>query len=111
MRKYTRHVTWSQVQHQIHYVSLEEVSEKYFYEKQFTTVTTHKNVQKYYNEKCTYNVNTHCSLFYALKVWICLNVTQKRSLIFCLIKLLFLKIRCLVNVTVSLEANLEVQGW
>ena len=40
------------------------------YDKQFTT---HKNVQNYYNEKCTYNVNTHCNLLYALKVWTCLN--------------------------------------
>ena len=28
-----------------------EVSKKN-YDKQFTTVTTHKNVQTYYNEKC-----------------------------------------------------------
>ena len=39
------------VKHQIHYASLEEVSKKN-YDKQFTTVTTHKNVQNYYNEKC-----------------------------------------------------------
>ena len=39
---------------------------KIFYDKQFTAVTTHKNVQKYYNEKCSYNANTHCSLLYAL---------------------------------------------
>ena len=31
--------------------------------KQFTTVTTHKNVQNYYNEKCTYNVN-HTAICY-----------------------------------------------
>ena len=36
----------------MHYASLEEVSKKN-YDKQFTTVTTHKNVQNYYNEKCT----------------------------------------------------------
>ena len=30
---------------------------------------------------------------------------------FCLIKLLFTKARCLINVNVSLEANLEGQGW
>ena len=29
---------------------------------------------------------------------------------FCLIKLLFIKVRCLINVNVSLEANLEGQG-
>ena len=28
-----------------------ELSKK-IYDKQFTTVTTHKNVQNYYNEKC-----------------------------------------------------------
>ena len=38
------------------------------YDKQFTTVTTHENVQNYYNEKCTDNVNTHCNLLYAPKV-------------------------------------------
>ena len=35
------------------------VNWKIFCDKQFTTVTLHKNVQNYYNEKCTYNVNTH----------------------------------------------------
>ena len=30
---------------------IEELSKKN-YDKQFTTVTTHKNVQNYYNEKC-----------------------------------------------------------
>ena len=44
---------------------------KNFYDKKFTTVTTHKNVQNYYNEKCTYNVNTHWNLLYALKTWNC----------------------------------------
>ena len=63
------------VKHQIHYASLEEVSKKN-YDKQFTTVTTHKNVQNYYNEKCTYNVNTHCNLLYALKIRNCLNFIQ-----------------------------------
>ena len=29
----------------------------------------------------------------------------------CLIKLLFIKVRCLINVNVSLEANIEGQGW
>ena len=46
------------VKHQIYYASLEEVSKKK-YDKQFTTVTTHKNAQNYYNEKCTYNVIIH----------------------------------------------------
>ena len=38
----------------MHYASLEEVSKKKFMAKQFTIVTTHKNVQNYYNENCTY---------------------------------------------------------
>ena len=33
------------------YASLEELRKKN-YEKQFTAVTTHKNVQNYYNKKC-----------------------------------------------------------
>ena len=33
------------------------------YGKQFTTVTTHKNVQNYCNGKCTYNVIIHRNLF------------------------------------------------
>ena len=54
---------------------------KKIYNKQFTTVMTHKNVQNYYNEKCTYNVSTHCNLLYALKVWNCLNFIHTRRLI------------------------------
>ena len=50
------------------------------YDKQFTTVTTHKNVQNYYNEKCTYNIITHWNLLYALTLWNCLNFIQKRIL-------------------------------
>ena len=80
MRKYPIYVTWAQGKHQIHYASLEEVSKK-IYGKQFTTVTTHKNVQNYDNEKCTYNVIIHCNLLYAQKIWNCLNFTQKRRLI------------------------------
>ena len=49
------------VKHQIHYASLEEVV-KNFYEKQFTTVTTHKNVQNHYNEKRTDNANTQMQI-------------------------------------------------
>ena len=37
------------------------------HDKQFTTVTTHKNIPNYYNEKCTYNVNTQCNLLYTLR--------------------------------------------
>ena len=95
--------------HQIHYASLEEV--KKIYGKRFTTVTTHKNVQNHYNEKWTYNVNTHYNLPYALKIWNCLNFIRKTRLIFSLIKLLFIKVRCLINVNVSIEATLEGQGW
>ena len=68
------------VKGQIHYASLEEVKKNY--DKQFTTVTTHKNPQNYYSEKCAHNVNTHCNLLYALKVWNCLNFIRKRRLSF-----------------------------
>ena len=81
------------------------------YDKQFTTVTTHKNVKNYYNEICTYNVKTHCNLLYSLKVWNCLNYSKERTNFFYLIKLLFIKVRRLINVNVGLEANLEGQGW
>ena len=91
------------------HASLEEVSKKN-YDKKFTTVTTHKNVQNYYNEKCTYNIITHWNLLYALKIWNYLNFFQKRRLIFfCLIKLLFIRVRCIINV--SYDVNLEGQGW
>ena len=67
------------VKHKIHHASLKEA--KKIYDKQFTTVITHKNVQNYYNEKCTYNVNTHCNLLYARKVWNCLSFIRMRTLI------------------------------
>ena len=60
-----------------------ELSKK-IYDKQFTTVTAHKNVQNYYNEKCTCNVNTHWNLLFALKIWNCLNFIQMRRLFFLL---------------------------
>ena len=47
------------------------VNKLFIYEKQFATVTAQKNIQNYYNEKCTYNIHTHCSLLYVLKVWNC----------------------------------------
>ena len=72
----------NRVKHQIHYPSPEEVSKKNFYDKQFTTVTGHKNVQNYYSEECTYNVNTHWNLLFTLKVWNCLNFIRKRRLFF-----------------------------
>ena len=34
-----------------------------------------------------------------------------KFLFFCLIKLLFIKVRCLINVNVSLEDNREGKGW
>ena len=37
--------------------------------------------------------------------------SQEKTNFFCLIKLLFIKVRCLINVNVSLEANIEGQGW
>ena len=57
------------------------------------------------NEKCTCNVYTHCNLLYALKVRNCLNfkiVSKEKTNFFCLIKLLFIKVRCLINVNVRL---------
>ena len=65
----------------------------------------------------TYNVNRHCNLLYAVKVWNCLNFIRKRRQFFFLgggggwlIKLLFIKERGLINVNVNLEGNLEGQG-
>ena len=63
------------------------------------------------NEKCTYNVNAHCTLLNVLKVWNCLNFIGKRRNFFSLIKLLFIKVRCLMNVNVSFVANFQGQGW
>ena len=36
---------------------------------------------------------------------------KEKTNLFCLIQLLFIKVKCLINVFVSLEANLEGQGW
>ena len=36
---------------------------------------------------------------------------QEKANFFCIIKLLFIKVRCLINANVSLEAILEGQGW
>ena len=36
---------------------------------------------------------------------------EKANFFFCLIKLLFIKVRCLININVGLEATLEGQGW
>ena len=65
----------------MHYASLEEVSKKN-YDQQFTTVTTHKDVQNYYNGKCTYNVVIHWNLLYALKIWNYLKFIVKKRLFF-----------------------------
>ena len=69
------------------------------------------NLQDYYSEKCTYNINTHCNLVYARKIWNYLNFIRKRMLFFFVIKLLFIKVRCLINVNVSLKATFEGQRW
>ena len=37
--------------------------------------------------------------------------SKEKTNFFCLIKLLFVKVRCLINVNNSLEAILEGQGW
>ena len=37
--------------------------------------------------------------------------SKEKTDLFRLIKLLFIKVRCLINVNVSLEAILEGQGW
>ena len=37
--------------------------------------------------------------------------SKEKAKIFSLIKLLPIKVRCLISVNVSLEANLEGQGW
>ena len=36
---------------------------------------------------------------------------KEKTNFFCLIKLLFIKVKCQINVFVSLEANLVGQGW
>ena len=37
--------------------------------------------------------------------------SKEKAIFFCLMKLLFIKVRCLINVNVSLEPNLEEPGW
>ena len=55
---------------------------------------------------------------YTLEFTICTKIMEMLKLyskgktnFFCLVKLLFIKVRYLINVNVSLEANLEGQGW
>ena len=83
MRKYAVQVTWAlgKTPNTLCITWGSKKKKTNFYDKQFTIVTTHKNVQNYHNEKCTYNVNTHCNLLYALKIWNC-NFIQKKSLTF-----------------------------
>ena len=45
----------------------------------------------------TDNVNTHCNLLYSLKVWNYLNSILKEKANFYLLKLYFIKVRCLRN--------------
>ena len=111
MRKYPIHVTWARGKTP-NALCITWGSKEKNYDKQFTTVASHKNVQYYYNKKCTYNIIAHRNLLYALKIWNRLNFIQKRRLnFFCLIKLLFIEVRCLININISLEAILEGQGW
>ena len=65
MRKYPIHVRWAQGKTPNTLCITWSKSKNY--DKQFTAVNTHKNVQNCCNEKCTYNVNTHWNLLYALK--------------------------------------------
>ena len=37
--------------------------------------------------------------------------SKEKANILCLIELLSIKVRCLININVSLEAYLEGQGW
>ena len=50
MRKYPIHVTWAQ-RKTPNTICITWGSKWINYDKEFTTVTTHKNVQNYYNEK------------------------------------------------------------
>ena len=82
MGKYPVHVTWTQGKTpNTLCITSGSISVKKIYDKQFTTVTKHRNVQNYYNDKCTYNANTRCNLLYALQVWNYLNFIRKRRLI------------------------------
>ena len=64
------------------------------------------------------NVHTYNVPNYTLEFAICTKnmellklYSKEKTNFFCLIKLLFIKVRCLINVNVSLEAILEGQGW
>ena len=62
--------------------------------------------------------NVHYICKYTLQFAICTKsmelfklYSQEKTNFFCLIKLLFIKVKCQINVFVSLEANLEGQRW
>ena len=74
----------------MYYMRKYPIHVKKIYDKQFTTVTTHKNIQNHYNEKCTYNVNTHCNLLYAKSMELFKLYSKEKANLFCLIKLLFI---------------------
>ena len=77
-------------------------------------MTTHKNVPNYHNEKCIYNVNTHCNFRFAIctkSMELFKLYSKENAIFFHLNKLLFIKVKCLINVNVSLAVNLEGQGW
>ena len=66
-------------------------------------IITMKNVHIMYSK---------CTLQFAIGIKsIQLFKRYSKEKLICLIKLLFIKVRCLINVDVSLEANLEGQGW
>ena len=111
MKKCPIHAIWAQGKHQIHYESLEEVSEKNLWQ------TIYNN---YYAQKCSKLLQwkMHIKRNYTLEFAICTEkmellklYSKEKTIFFCLIKLLFIKVRCLINVNVSLEAILEGQGW
>ena len=79
MTKYVLHITSALGTTQNTLYIFEEVSKK---------MKSWKMIQ------ATFNVNTHGNLLYALKVW---DFIRKVRLLF-LLKLLFIKIRCLINV-------------
>ena len=62
MRNYPIHVTSAQGTIQNTLLITRGSKYRIFHNKQFTTITAHKNFQNYYSEKCIYNVNAHCSL-------------------------------------------------
>ena len=65
-------------------------------------IITVKNVHSKYTLQCAI-----CTISMELfKLY-----SHEKTNLFCLIKLLFIKVRCLINVNVSLEANIEGQGW